>query len=120
MGYIPTEWQTGDIITAAKLNKAEGGIEAAYPYIVPIVYDEETSAFILQASFDDISAAASAGRLVIDKDGTTETDYTLRFLYALSVVPSADLPYQAYFFNLNGSQAFLAATSTDNLVLQPE
>lgn len=34
MGYIPTEWQTGDIITAAKLNKAEEGIEAAYPYTI--------------------------------------------------------------------------------------
>ena len=34
MGYIPTEWQTGDIITAEKLNKAEEGIEAAYPYTI--------------------------------------------------------------------------------------
>ena len=120
MAYIPTEWQTGDVITAAKLNKAEEGIEAAYPYIVPVVYDEETSAYILQASFDDISAAASAGRLVLAKTDTSETDYTLTFMYALSVVVSAALPYQVYFFNPDGTEAFWAANSSDNLVLQAE
>lgn len=26
MAYIPTEWQTGDIITAEKLNKLENGV----------------------------------------------------------------------------------------------
>ena len=29
MGYIPTEWETGDVITAEKLNKAEEGIAVA-------------------------------------------------------------------------------------------
>lgn len=26
MGYIPTEWQTGDVITAEKLNNIENGV----------------------------------------------------------------------------------------------
>lgn len=29
MSYIPTEWQTGDIVTAEKLNNMENGISAA-------------------------------------------------------------------------------------------
>ena len=29
MSYIPTEWQTGDIVTAEKLNNMESGISAA-------------------------------------------------------------------------------------------
>lgn len=29
MAYVPTEWVTGDVITAVKLNKAENGIAAA-------------------------------------------------------------------------------------------
>ena len=120
MGYIPTEWQTGDIITAAKLNKAEEGIEAAYPYIVPVVYNTETSEYILQASFDDISAAVSAGRLVLAKTDTSETDSTMSFLYAIADVTSAALPYQVYFFNPDGTEAYWAANSTDNLVLQAE
>lgn len=31
MAYTKTVWQTGDVITAAKLNNAEDGIEAASP-----------------------------------------------------------------------------------------
>ena len=29
MSYIPTEWQTGDIVTAEKLNKLEEGVAAS-------------------------------------------------------------------------------------------
>lgn len=29
MAYIPTEWQTGDIVTAEKLNKLESGVQNA-------------------------------------------------------------------------------------------
>lgn len=45
MAYIPTEWQTGDVITAAKLNNMEQGIEdAALPkHIVDIVVDGSLS-----------------------------------------------------------------------------
>ena len=33
MAYTPTVWQTGDVITAEKLNKAEQGIAGAYDII---------------------------------------------------------------------------------------
>lgn len=54
MGYIPTEWQTGDIITAAKLNKAEEGIEAAYPYT--IVFYKSGGQLTCSETWDDLRA----------------------------------------------------------------
>ena len=33
MAYIPTEWETGDVITAVKLNKIEAALAFAYPVI---------------------------------------------------------------------------------------
>ena len=120
MGYIPTEWQTGDVITAAKLNKAEEGIEAAYPYIVPVVFDAETSSTILQASFDDISAAVSAGRLVVTKEDTSNNETTISFLYRVSYIADAEYPYHVYFFHPDDVDSYMAANSTDNLVFEVE
>lgn len=65
MAYTPTNWQTGDVITAEKLNKAEQGIDAAYPYIVGIAgYDEETSDMILDKTWSEVNTAMRAGRIV--------------------------------------------------------
>lgn len=116
MAYTPTVWETGDIITAEKLNNIEEGIAAAGAYIVPIVMDSETNLYILQASFDDISAAVSAGRLVMAKFSTSDTDFGLRFLYAVSYMADQDKPYQVFFFNSDGTEFYNAANSTDNLV----
>lgn len=66
MGYIPTEWQTGDIITAAKLNKAEEGIAQAGTFVVTITgYDEETYDAILSATWQEVYDALSAGKTVV-------------------------------------------------------
>ena len=43
-GYTPTEWATGDVITADKLNKMEGGIE-----------DISSQTLIVEASLVDYS-----------------------------------------------------------------
>lgn len=37
MAYEPTNWKTGDIVTSAKLNKLEQGVQDAGPLIVNIV-----------------------------------------------------------------------------------
>ena len=39
MAYIPTEWETGDVITAAKLNNIEDGIVANEEAIAEISVD---------------------------------------------------------------------------------
>lgn len=58
MAYTKTVWETGDVITAAKLNNAEDGIEAAYGLIVKDVED------VLDTKAGDIMKAIENGQVV--------------------------------------------------------
>lgn len=60
MGYIPTEWQNGDIITAVKLNKAESGIAANSTLTVMVT--KEDDAYVADTEFEDVCAAIEAGQ----------------------------------------------------------
>lgn len=62
MAYNKTTWETGDVITAEKLNKAENGIAAASPFIINIVVDEGTGAVSLDQKYSAILAAQLAGK----------------------------------------------------------
>ena len=42
MSYTPTNWQTGDTVTAEKLNKMEQGIEENAGYWIPLQYSSGT------------------------------------------------------------------------------
>lgn len=50
MAYVKTTWQTGDVITAEKLNNMEDGIEGAVAYDHVVNYDEGSSQFDTSAS----------------------------------------------------------------------
>lgn len=67
MAYTKTVWQTGDTITAAKLNNAEDGIEAHDPIIVNGVYAAQEVGYTV--TFDisgaDMFAAISAGKQIL-------------------------------------------------------
>ena len=73
MAYTPTSWETGDVITAEKLNKAENGIAASEAFVVPVSYDDETYTMTLDASWNELYA--NKNRLVLavyeseDNDG---------------------------------------------------
>ena len=54
MAYTPTEWETGDVITAEKLNKAENGIAAADRSLLVVTEDAENK---LSEKWEDIFAA---------------------------------------------------------------
>ena len=119
MGYIPTEWETGDVITAEKLNKAENGIAGAGPYIVQIdSYDPETSDAILDASFEDVYNAVSAGRLVMMQDEQTTKNVSISFLMGTSYNPAENVlyPYDVTFFDKTNTYTYHAANETDSLV----
>lgn len=53
MSYTPTNWQTGDIITAEKLNNMENGIENSV-LIVHENYDESTDTTTLDKTWQEI------------------------------------------------------------------
>ena len=79
MAYIPTNWQTWDIVTAEKLNKLENGIMSGVLYI-PVTYDYNTGITTLEASYDDITNAINNGQMVFCKEegqSISNDNYTL-------------------------------------------
>lgn len=59
MSYTPTNWQTGDTITAEKLNNMEGGIEANTPLIINFHESEDMSMYLTTSEVLEYSAAIS-------------------------------------------------------------
>lgn len=96
MGYIPTEWQTGDIITAEKLNKAEEGIAAAGSFVVTITgYDEETYDAILSATWQEVFDALSAGKMVLLVQVEDDEVYSQSIFYTCGNMQPSE-PYYAF------------------------
>lgn len=67
MAYTKTVWQTGDVITAAKLNNAEDGIEANDPIIFTGVHTVGTGEDIYtfaDVTWQDVFEAVKTGKAV--------------------------------------------------------
>ena len=66
MSYTPTNWQTGDTITAEKLNNMEGGIENAInPFIVTLTPTREDLSGIMDKTPQELFEAWTAGKTII-------------------------------------------------------
>lgn len=65
MSYTPTEWNTGDIVTAEKLNKLENGVASGGIFIVNTLVDEQTLRPILDKTWQEIKDAFDAMNIVI-------------------------------------------------------
>lgn len=63
MSYTPTTWQTGDTITADKLNNMESGIENGQTLVVTIT--QNGGVYVADKTFSEITSAWSAGKTVI-------------------------------------------------------
>lgn len=64
MSYTPTNWSSGDVITAANLNKAEAGIESAQLFIVTLT-SEDGDTFTADKTFAATQSAYSDGMHVV-------------------------------------------------------
>lgn len=60
MAYTPTVWETGDVITAEKLNKAEQGISANSVLLVTVTMESDT--YVPDTEYADACAAVAAGQ----------------------------------------------------------
>lgn len=104
MAYTPTVWETGDTITAEKLNKAENGIAAAGPVVLSVTIDESDTLH-LGKSWDDLMALSGVPVFAqIDISDTAQTRYFLSSLYVDNGA------YKASFVSIDAMQSFAAAT----------
>lgn len=82
MSYTPTNWSTGDVITAEKLNNMESGIENANQnvYIATLSYDG--SNYSCDKTPEQIKSAADGGAAVFLRRGES---YNMNYLPLCSV-----------------------------------
>ena len=79
MSYTPTNWQTGDTITAAGLNNMESGIESAnVPFVVTLTPTAQDFSGTMDKTVAEINAAYEAGRKIVYKVLMSEA----QFIYA--------------------------------------
>lgn len=100
MAYIPTEWETGDVITAVKLNKLENGV-AAIDGVMVVLAEEEGDTATLTATYAEIAAAMTAGIPVFIKYQISESENTLQPVFANGVIAGDTSQYQIAAYDLS-------------------
>lgn len=69
MSYTPTEWKTGDVITAEKLNNIESGIvgagggDSVIYYVDATCDDDEGYYYVNQGTYANITNALANGKI---------------------------------------------------------
>lgn len=107
MSYTPTNWQTGDTITAEKLNNMENGIAGAVvSFNAEYFYDpdEAISRLILFASPAELLSAFQAGSIITARGTFTswgETKAGVLYFYYASA-DFSDVVFYGYEPNAGG------------------
>lgn len=90
MSYVKTVWETGDVITAAKLNNLENGVESSAPMIVTFTGSDTVTA---NYSLSEILAALSADRPVMFRYQPDEQYQTYQYLTIQEICLEEDNTY---------------------------
>ena len=81
MSYTPTNWQTGDTVTAEKLNNMESGIVAAAdPFVVTLTPTAQNYSGVMDKTVAEINEAYEAGKKIVFKLVTGVNEYMDIFL----------------------------------------
>ena len=76
MSYTPTNWQTGDTVTAERLNKMESGIQTAVdPFIVTLTPTAQDYSGIMDKTLSEIQTAYNVGKNIVFRVLTSQTTY---------------------------------------------
>lgn len=103
MSYTPSDWKTGDIITADKLNNMESGIVgSAKVFFVEV--NQETG--VVNKTWNEIKNALSDGMLCLTANSNDEAA-------VISVISSAALGGAGYGIFIN----FADMTTTDPIAI---
>lgn len=117
MSYTPTNWQTGDTVTAEKLNNMEQGIEAANDvFVVTLTPTAEDFSGVMDKTCAEITAAYEAGKDIWFDVDATALGYELWKVQATIMAKVANADYgqaMAFLINLQTSPATLIFIFTD-------
>lgn len=115
MSYTPTEWETGQTITAEKLNKLEQGVaNAGGVFVVGMTYDYDNSRITLDKTYAEMLAAAQAGNIVIAKGADADNDYDL--VEGVMSIGAADGAYYATVYKGVETIDFSADSASGTLI----
>ena len=107
MAYTPTEWKNGDVITAEKLNKIEGGvanINSVFITNVTATKNGNDYNCVSDATFNELKNAYNNGNVIFvrltvnENDGRPESYYTRETLHMTEYVSDNTFG----FINFNG------------------
>lgn len=113
MAYTPTVWQTGDVITAVKLNKLENGV-AAIDGVMIVLAEEEGDVATLTATYSEIAAAMTADIPVFIKFQVAESENLFHPVFSNGVI-SGDIPvYQIAAFDFSNAEAVYFYAETED------
>lgn len=120
------EWNTGDIVTAEKLNNIEGAINNVHGggnLVATVTFDEAEDYYILNKSWQDIKAVFDAGGVVMARYVTNEEPITGIHIWYLTSIMSAESPtgdaiYGAIFTDSDTPENMYATDPTEPLTSQ--
>ena len=108
MSYEKQTWQTGDVVTSAKLNHMEDGIAAAGGggvLVVNVTFDESTETEICDKTAGEMTAALESGGIIFrqydEGDG----------VYYYSTLKTAGISDEEYYFESQGTQYSASSAS---------
>lgn len=111
MAYTPTVWETGDIITAVKLNKLENGV-AAIAGVMVVPAEEEGDVATLTSTYAEIAAALMANIPVFIKFQISESESLYYIAYNNGIVSGDSDSYVINTFDYSTGQSITFSTDS--------
>ena len=118
MAYTPTVWETGDVITAEKLNKAENGIAAATPIVFTLTIDDHDVVSFGKSWSDLVDLCGTPVYLADNMLDAADTPYYNMYMLALMYTDSG--AYKVSFTSVNQANAIkvlVFSAETESAVL---
>lgn len=97
MSYEPTNWATGDIVTADKLNKLENGVvgSSSSGNLIATATKNDNNYYVLDKTWKDIEDAINAGGTVMVKESN---GLQTNFWYLACTLSNPEVPVYVVFF----------------------